>query len=113
MIRVAPHIGLNNVRKGLRILNDILLQIPCPTYRNFLAKDEPMMSSAFTDQKSADHRTSRTQGQQRRSFRSVSVGAKKLHLDTLVTADGTRGCSRDPVRSAAIVPHPMTNPLLA
>src|SRR6266516_2863427 len=84
VIWIATHIGFNNVRKGLRILDNILLQIPCPTYRDFLAKDQSMMSLAYTDQKTADDGTSCAQGQQCRSSRSIGFGAKKLHLDTLM-----------------------------
>src|SRR5215831_20712500 len=58
VIGVAAHIRFNHLGKHTRILDNILLQIPCATYRNFLTKDEPMMSLAGTNEKTADDRTS-------------------------------------------------------
>src|SRR5215470_10903911 len=84
VIWVAALIGFNNVRKCLRILDNISLQIPGPTNRDFPAQDQSMTSLASTDQKTANDGTSSAQGQQCRSFRSIGVGAKKLHLDTLI-----------------------------
>ena len=63
MIRVAAHIRFNHMCKRTRILDNILLQIPGTAYRNFLTKDEPMMSLAGTQEKTADDRTTGTQGQ--------------------------------------------------
>jgi hypothetical protein len=44
--------------KHTRILDNISLQIPRATYRNFLTEDEPMLSLAGADEKTADDRTS-------------------------------------------------------
>ena len=60
MIRVAPYIGLDNVRERARVLNDILLHIPRPTHGDFLAKHQSMTSLAGTDQECTDNRASGT-----------------------------------------------------
>ena len=62
MIRVAAHIRFNHLCKYTRILNNILLQIPCATYRNFLTEDKSMMSLAGANEKTTDDRTASTQG---------------------------------------------------
>ena len=63
MIGVAAHIRFNHLGKHLRILDNILLQIPCATYRDFLTKDKSMMALAGAHEKTADDRTAGTQGQ--------------------------------------------------
>ena len=45
------------------VLDNVLLQIPCATYRDFLTKDEPMPPLAFANEKTAHDGTSSTQGQ--------------------------------------------------
>ena len=63
VIGVTAYIRFNHMCKHTRILDNILLQIPCATYRNFLTKDEPMMSLAGANEKTANYRTSSAQSQ--------------------------------------------------
>ena len=57
VIGVATYIRFNNVCKHTRIFDNILLQILCATYRNFLTKHKPMTSFADANKKTADNRT--------------------------------------------------------
>ena len=61
MIGVAAYIRFNHMCKHTRIFDNVLLQIPCAPYRNFLAKDESMLSLAGANEKTADDRTSSAQ----------------------------------------------------
>ena len=63
VIGVAAHIRFNHLCKYTRILDNILLQIPGATYRNFLTKDESMLSWAGAQEKTANDRTSSAQSQ--------------------------------------------------
>ena len=58
MIRVAAHIRFDHLCKHTRILDHILLQLPGATYRDFLTKDEPMVSWAGANEQTADDGTS-------------------------------------------------------
>ena len=46
VIGVAAHIRFDHLCKHTRILDNILLQLPGATHRDFLTQDEPMMSLA-------------------------------------------------------------------